>query len=641
MFSKTLKIQLILLSIFVVQSRGEIKIITNIDGKKYYVYHPYSFEYSNTDNDEVLIEFSSDSGSTWSPADAYNFRENNGNIKFNWFIPYISSSKCKLKIIEANNTSNFTMNEGIFRIIPIHTDYIAINEIKMLFSNDGTGSHDPNLDWSGLFWPGGPAAIKGAAFDDGLIWAGNINGEIRANGSVHRTGLRPGNITENNTAADPINEEFHIRKIEKSPSNLYSDRNRILDDYNDWPVYLGAPWIDNNNDGFYTKSIDKPKIFGDETDWFVMNDLDTAASRYTYGRDPIGLEIQCTVFGFKDDDILKNVVFKRYLIINKGNNLVEDIYLGYWSDPDLGDGDDDFIGCDTSLNVTYCYNGDNIDGSGAPGHYGTPPPALGYVLLQGPIFKANQSDSARFNGGWKRGYLNYDMTSSKLYLNASLYWGLPDQGDPIGAVKWHQYLSGLNWLGEPMIDPITGEETRFMVPGDPVNQEGWYEGDGWPGGPRPGNMFCNFGSGPFNFAPGDTQEVVIAIVMAKGYDYLNSITVLKEYITYVQHYYTDEIFKQFSSPKWHAIPQKFELFQNYPNPFNSSTKIDFLLYKTQRVKIEIYNILGQRIDTIVDKIFPEGRHVVDYTAENISSGLYFYKIKTEEFHDVKKMILIR
>jgi len=102
-----------------------------------------------------------------------------------------------------------------------------------------------------------------------------------------------------------------------------------------------------------------------------------------------------------------------------------------------------------------------------------------------------------------------------------------------------------------------------------------------------------------------------------------------------------EVYELFISTEWYEIQQKFVLSQNYPNPFNSSTKINFFLYKPQRVKLEIYNILGQRVGIIIDKFFSEGRHVVDYTAEYISSGLYFYKIKTEEFQDVKKMVLIR
>ncbi len=336
---KITNIVLLYLVIFASQSLANIEILTDLEGKKLYAYQLFTFQYSNTNHLDVLIEFTSDSGFTWSPIDTFNTSESDGIYTIDWIVPYLSSSKCKLKISDISDSDNFAISKSTFRIIPIHNDFIAVNEIKMFYSNNGIGSHDLiNGYRAGFRWPGGLEAIKSAAYSDGLIWAGKIDGEIRANGSLHRTGLKPGNILDDNTPADPLDEKFHIWKIEQTPSNSYIDKHRTIEDYNNWPADLGAPWIDINEDGFYTKSIDKPKIYGDETNWFVMNDLDTLTSRYTYGTDPIGLEIQCTIFGYKENEILKDVVFKRYLVINKGKNLVENMYLGYWSDPDLGGG---------------------------------------------------------------------------------------------------------------------------------------------------------------------------------------------------------------------------------------------------------------------------------------------------------------
>ena len=63
--------------------------------------------------------------------------------------------------------------------------------------------------------------------------------------------------------------------------------------------------------------------------------------------------------------------------------------------------------------------------------------------------------------------------------------------------------------------------------GDPVAGTGWYEGEGWPGGEQPGDRRHVMNSGPFTMAPGDTQEVVVGILIAKGTDRLNSVTELK------------------------------------------------------------------------------------------------------------------
>ncbi len=88
-------------------------------------------------------------------------------------------------------------------------------------------------------------------------------------------------------------------------------------------------------------------------------------------------------------------------------------------------------------------------------------------------------------------------------------------------------------------------------------------------------------------------------------------------------------------------PLLHQLFQNYPNPFNSSTQIKFYLADPNYVNIEVYNTLGKRIKTLLKKPLNAGHHEVIFNAQNLSSGIYFYRIQAGAFQDVKKMILIR
>ena len=88
-------------------------------------------------------------------------------------------------------------------------------------------------------------------------------------------------------------------------------------------------------------------------------------------------------------------------------------------------------------------------------------------------------------------------------------------------------------------------------------------------------------------------------------------------------------------------PTDYILFQNFPNPFNSSTSIQFYLPKEEKVKIEIINNRGQVVMTIVNRVMNAGRHQIIYNPQHFSSGLYIYKMKTERFIDVKKMIYIK
>jgi cyanophycinase len=89
------------------------------------------------------------------------------------------------------------------------------------------------------------------------------------------------------------------------------------------------------------------------------------------------------------------------------------------------------------------------------------------------------------------------------------------------------------------------------------------------------------------------------------------------------------------------IINRFKLEQNYPNPFNPSTKIMYDLPKSGKVKIEVFNLLGQKIKSLLNKTMPAGSHQVEFTAYDLPSGVYLYRIEAGNFQQVKKMVLLR
>lgn len=407
-----------------------------------------------------------------------------------------------------------------------HYNFIAINQILMWVSNNGDGSHDPVSDGGGFYWPGGREARISAIFEDGLIWGGKIGREIRVNGNTHRQGLQAGKIRDDGTPENAADPRFRVYKIRKGWESLPpgAEKSAYERDYNEWPVEDGAPWVDVDNDGIFTRGVDEPQFVGDEVLWYVSNDLDEAQSIFTYGSPSIGLEFQTTIFGFNRTGDLGDILFKKYLIINKSPNKIKDMIIAYWSDTDLGKADDDATGCDTVLSLGYTYNFDNND----DGSYGTPPPAVGYDFFQGPIVPASPLDSAKFLGKWKKGYKNLGLTAFTLYANG--YTPIPDprQGDYNGTLDFYNYMSGKLFNGEPFIDPFTGAVTKFVVPGDPTQNPagGWHQLN-WPNGPGPQDMRHVMASGPFTMAPGDTQEVVVGLIIARGKDHLDSVHELK------------------------------------------------------------------------------------------------------------------
>ena len=94
------------------------------------------------------------------------------------------------------------------------------------------------------------------------------------------------------------------------------------------------------------------------------------------------------------------------------------------------------------------------------------------------------------------------------------------------------------------------------------------------------------------------------------------------------------------------LPNEFSLSQNYPNPFNPKTIIEFSLPQKSNVKLTVYNVLGQRMNVLVDKVLSAGKYTVtwdgtDYNGLSVASGIYFYRLETDGFLTSRKMVLLK
>jgi hypothetical protein len=613
---------------------NSINLITPIGGENVLTFNDLIIGWHSNGVETINLHYSIDDGNSWNLI-VDNFNADSGQYK--WSVPLLFCDSIKIKIEDANNQNIFNYSEyPIYVSIYQPTDHISTNEIFMWLGNNGMSSHDPRTEGSGFYWPGGDSATIAAIYADGLLWGGKVNGEIRVNGATYRYGLQPGNILEDGTADNPFATQSKIFKIRKDWQTLPESvlKQRLEYDYKHWPIDAGAPWDDVNEDGVYMPGFDKPKFIGDETLFYVANDLDTTTSRYTYGSDPIGLEFQTTIFGFNRED-LKDIVFKKYKVINKSNSDVTDMYFDYWADDDMGNANDDWVGCDTTLNLGFIYNSDNDD----EGYYGTPPPAIGHLLVQSPIVPSAK-DSARYNDGWRKGFHNLGMTSF-LIINKSQTFSDLDLGVYAGTLQFYYNMQGLIWDGSTIFDPNTGQPTVYCVSGDPVSGTGWYEGPGWPGGYLFGDRRYQVNSGPFNLAVGDTQEVVCAIMMAKGTDNINSITKLRELAAHVQDFYDNELVDMLNT-KQTIAPTGFTLYQNYPNPFNPKTTIEYEVPEKSFVTIKIYDILGREVQTLVnneEKV--RWKYKLTFDASTLASGVYFYRLQAGSFVETKKMVVLK
>jgi hypothetical protein len=496
-------------------------------------------------------------------------------------------------------------------------DFISINSILLWLSNNGSMAHNPLSDASGLEWPQGSA--KYAIFQDGLIWGGTMQGEIRVGGSTYRQGLQAGTIKPDGTASDPSDPRYRIYKIRKMDANAFAalsstDQSRFRKDFDEWPVADGAPFVDKNNNGGYNPDFndwlvngdattsDTPWFIGDEVLWFVSNDLDPSRSSNLYGTAPSGMEVHTMVWGYQQTGPLGNMVFTKYTMINKGVNDLENAYVAKWSDPDLGDANDDYVGIDTNLVLGYVYNGIAKDGI-----YGVPP-AAGYDFFQGPIVPGDATDIAHYNFGLREGFKNLKVSSFAFYINSSSVYADPDLGTVQGAQEMYNYMTGVTWNGNPFIDPTSNQTTPICLAGDPITKEGWIDGLV----SSPGDRRFLMTTGPFTLAKGDTQEVVVASIVGRGSDRLSSLQVLKYYDRFAQLAFDNafDLPKAPPAPALKAALQPNKVILNWGDPVavNRTEKFD-----DRGFKFEGYNIyqFPSRSSTL-----SEGKRLATYDVVN-------------------------
>jgi len=154
--------------------------------------------------------------------------------------------------------------------------------------------------------------------------------------------------------------------------------------------YYEPDIVDNWKYGILSDQV----IKGDQTLWWVFNDKGNIHTE-TEGA-PIGMEIRGQAFAFATNDEVNNMTFYSYEIINRSTFKLTETYFSQWVDTDLGFAGDDFVGCDVSRGLGYCYNGFDIDGSGEVEAYGDQPPAIGVDFFQGPYMDPDGLDNPKY-----------------------------------------------------------------------------------------------------------------------------------------------------------------------------------------------------------------------------------------------------
>ncbi len=382
--------------------------------------------------------------------------------------------------------------------------YINSGDILMFVTNRGSFAHDNDRIFGhskGTYYPFmtienilNGLYTSSPLYEAGLWLGGKVDNEVRIAIAEYNDEYVPGPMVGG--SHQPDDPDFRVYQ-------LYSDSlsGNPNWDYNNWPVEQGAPWLSAP----WCETV--PDMIGDQMTWAVYNDADPAQHINDAGQTaPLGVEVRQTAFAWDTDGALSTTIFMRFEIFNKGGNAIEDFYLSLWADPDLGQASDDLVACDTLRSLGICYN------DGPDADYGSAPPAIGFVLLQGPlVYSGNPVDTGKMWGTLQPGYQNLGMTAFSKYRNGA---------DPGNSTETYDFMQGLNRDGSPYINPSTGIATTFMHSGDPVTGTGDLDADS-------DDRRFMLTTGPVTFGPGDSLELIAAVVIGAGAWPLNSVTALR------------------------------------------------------------------------------------------------------------------
>lgn len=326
--------------------------------------------------------------------------------------------------------------------------------------------------------------------------------------------------------------------------------------FKDDPSYVPAQTRESEI-GIVTGGILVDQVLkGDQTLWWVFNDKGDAHTE-TEGA-AIGLEIRAQAFAFATNDVVNNMTFYSYEIINRSTFRLTETYFSPWVDTDLGKADDDYVGCDVGRGLGYCYNGKAVDGNNEPESYGSQPPAIGVDFFQGPYLDPDGDDNPKYtyiseNGNVIDSVQNVDESINGVNFGNGIvdderygmrrfvyHWNTgPSYGDDPGtAPEYYNYLKGIWKDNTTMLyggnahitADAVGPETNFMFPGDsdPWNwgtgglpPNGGYNQDGkyWTeeeAGNQPSDRRFMQSAGPFTLESGAVNYITVGIPWARA-----------------------------------------------------------------------------------------------------------------------------
>lgn len=437
------------------------------------------------------------------------------------------------------------------------------NNVKGLIANNG---------W--LFWGGGASGFVipspvfsnntgnfATVFASGLWLSGTVNGEFRSAVAVYSTDFYPGlwdEYTQDPVTYNQQNQKYRVYYKYSQEHIDYLTQLYAADDATSDQRVKGFAESElqkaNDENALWPQAVlqgaaENPP--GDVVAFTVYHDADVPTREENGVSElPMNVQVRMTAFAFRASNAINNSVFINMEFINKNAVAIENLFATVWSDPDVGQYDDDLVGSNRALGLGYAYNGTESDAQYTD-ILGLNPPAVGYDYFQGPIIDSvGVNVIARYEreGGF-RVYINEAdaipnaITTDTLILNKYVrpttgFFYYNNGDDPGNPAEFYFFANNRLKNGDQSAYQIaavadgrtSAEDQEFFFNGDPESNSGWLDAN-------PSDRRFILNNGPFTLGVSDgTQKfgdpgynsVVFGVFSSFGNDNLNSVTQLIE-----------------------------------------------------------------------------------------------------------------
>lgn len=494
------------------------------------------------------------------------------------------------------------------------TGVINTNAVSALFTSDGTLN---SRQWEPAYFV--PQDSMQATIYCGALWAGGLDAGHQlhmAAQTYHQNGTDfwPGTIMDSlsySTHEDTVWDKVWL--VYKSTIDSFRQGKfgaHIPVSILNWPgngdISLGemptlAPYVDSDHNGTYNPAGgDYPLIRGDEALYTIFNDDRGVLHTETKGK-KLGIEVHLMVYEFKSPDTAINeATFLHYDIYNRSKNDYDSVYFANWIDMDVGNGTENYIGCDSANNYWYTYcSAINPDGAGqyaGEKGYGFIPPAQSLA------------------------YLCDTMTHFMYYNN-----DFSQQGNPATAYEYYDYMENV-WIDSTHstyggTGYGGGTPSNYMYSGSVSPLKGWSEISA---GDIQGDRRGISSTGPCTFKAGAEKSLDLALVFSQAFpgNNLESVALSKVYVNDIKNFYNSQSFSCDESLLGIPTINASAMVNNvltYPNP--ASTGITFKMSSGNNKYITIVDITGRLVLNA-----PINSNQVELTVSSYPSGVYLYEI---------------